>query len=94
MILVTDTGSSLPREALDALCAEAALVLGLNNKVTLGTQPSQVALLAGKSSVRVFLRASDEPSDVLCCVCAPDVDVDKFIASATDCLDRISSGHA
>lgn len=93
MILVTDTGSSLPREALDALCGQAALVLGAGSKVVLGAQPSQTALLANKTSVRVFLRATDEPNDVLCCVCAPNVDVDKFVARASECLNRISNGH-
>lgn len=94
MILVTDTSSNLPREALDALCSEAALVLGTNGKIALGAHPSQAALMADKKSVRVFLRAANEPSDVLCCVCGPNVDVDKFVANATDCLNRISSGGA
>lgn len=92
MILVTDTNSRLPREALDALCAQAAKLLGSKGKVALGENPGTLALLANKSSVRVFLRASDEPNDVLCCVCAPNVDVDKLVADASECLQRISSG--
>lgn len=93
MILVTNTGSNLPREALDALCGQAEMMLGTKSKVVLGTQPCQSALLATKTSVRVFLRASDEPNDVLCCVCAPNVDVDKFVARASECLNRISNGN-
>ena len=92
MILVTDTQSKLPREALDALCVQAASVLGANGKIALGAHPSRIALVAEKSVVRLFLRASDEPNDVLCCVCASSVDVDEFVAKATECLNRISNG--
>ncbi len=93
MILITDTQTNLPREALDRLCAQAALVLGRTGKTALGTVPGLRALLADTTSLRLFLRATDEPDDVLCCVCAPDVDVDKFIADATECLHRISNSN-
>jgi hypothetical protein len=92
MILVTDTLSTLPREALDKLCKQAASLLGANGKVALGARPSRMALVANDTSVRLFLRASDEPNDVLCCVCTPSVDLDKFVADATGCLNRISDG--
>lgn len=92
MILVTDTQSKLPRETLDALCVQAASVLGTHEEIGLGTHPSQMALLAEKTTVRLFLRASDEPDDVLCCVCDPDVNVDKLVAEATACLNRVSGG--
>lgn len=93
MILVTDTESNLPREALDALCSQAAFMLGAKGKIAIGAKPGTTAVLANKSSVHVFLRALDEPNDVLCCVCAPNVDVGKFVANATECLNRISSGN-
>ena len=92
MILVTDTRSKLPRETLDALCVQAATVLGAHGKIGLGANPSRLALLAEKTSVHLFLRASDEQDDVLCCVCAPDVNVDKLVDEATKCLNRISGG--
>ncbi len=92
MILVTDTQSKLPRETLDALCVQAASVLGAHGKIALGTHPSRIALLAEKTSIHLFLRASSEPDDVLCCICAPDVNVDKFVTAATECLNRISGG--
>ncbi|MFT6074469.1 MAG: hypothetical protein ACJAZ1_001385 [Yoonia sp.] len=92
MILVTDSQSTLPREALDTLCKQAASVLGVNGKVALGARPSRMALVAEDTSVRFFLRASDEPNDVLCCVCTPSVDLAKFVADATECLNRISNG--
>jgi len=94
MILVTDTASTLPREALDRLCKQAAASLGLNGQTVLGEKPGQMAVLADKSTVNVFLRATEEPDDVLCCVCAPDVDLTKFVADATACVNRISSGQS
>ncbi|MGJ8622129.1 MAG: hypothetical protein ACSHW1_05075 [Yoonia sp.] len=92
MILITDSQSNLTREALDQLCAQASLVLGSGKKVALGTQPSQKALLSDATSLRVFLRASAEPHDVLCCLSTPDLDVERFVADADACLRRISEG--
>ena len=92
MILVTDSGSNLRREALDALCAEAALLLGANGAPALGDQPSGKASVATTAQLRVFLRADQEPNDVLCCICGPKMDADAFVADACACLDRISSG--
>lgn len=94
MILVADTGSHLPREALDRLCTQAASLLGVNGKQVLGEQSGRTALAADTKDVHLFLRAEDEPDDVLCCVCTPEVDIEKFVADATACLHRISTGHA
>jgi hypothetical protein len=91
MILVTDSGSNRRREVLDDLCAEASLLLGANGKLAIGLKQSNSALVASKSSVRMFLRAEDEPNDVLCCICAPTVDAGAFLADARACIDRISS---
>jgi len=93
MILVTDTSANLPRETLDGLCAEAAMMLGANGKVALGETPSDAALVASKDAMRVFLRAASEPNDVLCCICAPELDVEAFLVDARDRLNRMSSGN-
>ena len=92
MILVTDSATSHPREVLDALCEEANTLLGAKGNASLGEQPSSAAVWATQASLRVFLRAPDEPNDVLCCVCAPNVNASKLLASASACLDRISNG--
>ena len=92
MILVTDSGTSQPREVLDALCREAGAVLGKKGKTQFGEHPGSVAVWATQASLRVFLRAPGEPNDVLCCVCAPNVNVGKLVANASACLDRISNG--
>lgn len=93
MILVTDSSSTLPRETLDALCAQAALMLGANGKVFLGSHQSSAAALANNSGLRVFVRAGQEPNDVLCCICEPTVDAGAFLADARASIDRISSGN-
>jgi len=92
MILVTDSSSNLRREVLDALCEEAALLLGSAEKPALGDRPSDMASVTSTSQLRVFLRAEHEPDDVLCCICGPKLDADRFVADACACLDRISSG--
>ncbi len=92
MILVTDSGTKHPREVLDALCNEAATLLGGKGTPVLGEVPSNAAVWATQASLRIFLRAPEEPNDVLCCVCAPNVNVGKLVANATACLDRISNG--
>ena len=92
MILVTNSEVSSPREILDALCAEAALTLGKKGQITVGADKSTMAIVSGNQQMRVFLSASQEPSDVLCCVCEPDFDVTEFLPAARACLEQISSG--
>ena len=92
MILVTNSDTQYRRETLDMLCAEAALALGTRNKPMLGDQAGDAAFVATRNQLRIFLRASQEPSDVLCCVCAPDIDVAGFLSDARPCLEMISNG--
>lgn len=92
MILVTNSDTNLRREKLDRLCAEAALALGAKSGPAIGDTPSDAAFIATRDQLRIFLRAPNEPSDVLCCVCKPDVDVASFLSDARPCLERISGG--
>lgn len=92
MILVTNSDTKQPREALDRLCKEAMIALGSDAKPSFGDTPSSAAFVATKDQLRIFLRADSEPSDVLCCVCAPHVDVASFLTDARPCLAKISSG--
>lgn len=91
MILVTDSQTDQPRESLEKLCAEAALALGTSKKLALGDTPNTTAFVATRDYLHIFLRAPNEPSDVLCCVCRPDVDVASFLSNARPCLEKISS---
>lgn len=92
MILVTNTESPQQREALDTLCAEAALTLGSVDNPSIGDTTSDAAFIATKDQIKIFLRAENEPSDVLCCICGPDLDIPAFLSEARPCLQKISGG--
>jgi hypothetical protein len=93
MVLITNSDASHRRETLDRLCAEAAMALGTSKKpAAFGDTPSSAAFVATNNQLRIFLRAPDEPADVLCCVCKPGVDVAAFLSDARPCLAKISGG--
>ena len=94
MILVTNSGSSLRREALDNLCAEAALLLGTKGEVPLGHNTTNNAVVLNGRSVRIFVRNAAEPSDALCCICGPQTDIAGLAAAANACLNRILANDA
>ena len=90
MVLLSNADSSLPREALDALCAEAALVFGTKSAPAVGDTPATTALIATPALLRIYLRDIEEPSDALCCICRHDIPLDAFVNDARACLERIS----
>jgi len=92
MILVTNTAAPQAREALDALCADAAKSLGKPGNPNFGDGDSDTALIATRDQLTIFLRANGEPTDVLCCVCKPGLDVSAFLSVARPTLQKISSG--
>lgn len=94
MVLVTDSAADLPREALDRLCGEASLMLGAGKSPAPGHTDGTTAVVSQAEGLRIFMRASDVPSDALCCVCAPGLDLTAFLADARACLDRISAADA
>lgn len=93
MILVTDNASNLRREVLDDLCEEAALLLGSRGQPALGTKPSEMVIVTNTTQMRIFLRATQEPNDILCCICTPKIDVAHFVDGARACLERISGNE-
>lgn len=92
MVLVTNSSNARSREALDRLCAEATLTLGRVEAPAMGDSTCNTALSASRDRVSIFLRAEQEPSDVLCCICSPEVDISAFLAEARPCLQKISGG--
>ncbi len=93
MVLITNSDANHRREVLDRLCAEAAMALGTVKKpAAFGERPSSAAFIATNDQLRIFLRAPNEPADVLCCVCKPGVDVASFLSDARPCLAKISGG--
>lgn len=92
MMLITNTGTTLQREDLDALCAEAAVVFGPKNAPALGDTDALVAYIATPDNLRIYLRDLNEPGEALCCVCSYNVPVDRFLQNARACLEQISHG--
>jgi len=92
MILVTNTATPETREALDALCAAASKSLGKPGSPNFGEGESDTALIATRDSLTIFMRATGEPTDVLCCTSAPDLDVPTFLTAARSTLQKISGG--
>jgi len=80
------------REALNALCADAAKSLGKPGNPNFGDGDSDTALIATRDQLTIFLRADGEPTDVLCCVCKPGLDVSAFLSAARPTLQKISNG--
>lgn len=92
MILVTNSDAPESREKLDALCDDAAKSLGKPGSPNFGDGDSDTALIATRDRLTIFIRASGEPTDVLCCICKPDLDVSSFLLAARPTLQKISSG--
>lgn len=82
MVLVTNTATPLERHALNALSAEAALLL----------DDARSALVSAQDEIRFFLRSDTEPADVLICVGGPDLDLDTLRPLASAFLKRQGAG--
>jgi hypothetical protein len=84
MVLITNSGTPESQETLNALSVEADILL----------QSGTTALSGTSGEMHVFLRADNEPSDVMCCICGLGTDVAQLLPAAQDCLNAISNGDA
>jgi hypothetical protein len=82
LVLCASSGETRPREQLDAICAQARSLLdGAAAKDCLaavrdeGAPAPQQALSLSDGRLSLFLRSPHIPTDVLCCICRPDVDI-------------------
>lgn len=87
MVLVTNKKHDLRREALDALCREASLTLAAADG---GAGQCHTALTATADHLKLFLRASDDAQEALCCICAPDADVKTLLPAIRAGLAEIA----
>lgn len=87
VVYLTSGATSAPREALNELCAEAALTIGLPDAPALGADLCPVAIKLVDHGVFVYARAGDDPGDALLFMCRPEVDVQTFI-DAVDALSK------
>lgn len=79
MVLVTNTKTPESQDTLNALCQEANLLLEKGNCAMSGTV----------GQLHLFVRATNEPSDALCCICSGEADVAELIPALQSCLDTI-----
>lgn len=86
-ITLTTSGKLFPREALDEMCVEAALTLGTPHAPPLGAVACAEAVKADKQALHVYLRAPDEPTDALICLCRPTIPLERFLEDARACLN-------
>lgn len=47
------------------------------------------AIIVEAAEVGIFLRSASNPTDALCCVCQPSIDIPAFIATARQRLEEI-----
>ena len=97
-VLASSAASQLGQEHLNDLCETAVHLLT-------GTSAEQVARVwSDTGSVRrgvyqaiiielpeigIFLRSVSNPTDALCCVCAPSINVAPFVTNAREHLEAI-----
>jgi len=79
LVLDTVSADDQPREALDALCAEAALTLGKPNRPALGVATCPFAVRVVGSEVCLFIRNPNVAEDALLCLCKSDVSIDQIL---------------
>jgi putative hemolysin len=88
--LLTAGTDNVPREALNELCAEAAISLGSHGLPPLGAETCQVAVKIVDHAVFVYVRSPADDGDALVCMCHPSVDIDPFVAAARDVIAQMA----
>lgn len=96
LVLCTSAASSPAQEEMNALSKAAQLALDGDYAAGAaqswgGGAAAEVSVLMTGAEARLFLRAPDNPSEALMCVCAPDVDLEAAVAEGRATLQRIGS---
>ena len=82
-------GQGIPsREALDTLCAKAALHLPP------AEDGAGAATVIDASGLTVFLRSGEAPDEALCLRCDPEANLATLLPSGAGCLRRIAEEGA
>ena len=95
MMLVTSSSYVVPQEHWDALASTAVELCAAPNKARIGevlgageNAPPDTVLLLNADELTVILQSQDDPAYALCCVCAPQVDVEAILQSAQAALSE------
>ncbi len=85
--LLTGGSSSPPREALDEMCAEAAMTLGSADSPAFGADPCPMAIKSADGLLFVYLRSPEEPNDALICMCNSSISLEGLMEDARACFE-------
>jgi hypothetical protein len=78
------------REAFQEMCLRGGALLTAVDSDPIDPQTAcDAALSVQQEELGIFLRVPGAPSDALCCLCDPTVDVDAFLEDARACLDKL-----
>jgi hypothetical protein len=91
MVLITNKGHDLRREALDALCREASLTLAAADG---GAGQCHTAVTATPDHMKLFLRTGEEAQEALCCICSPTIDMTQFLPALRASLADLAGDSA
>lgn len=90
IVLLTDGKGSEFREIADAMCAEAALLLGKKTASLPGSDRTPMAISSDSKHVNIFMRSDTEANDVLLCRCGKSLPLEHFLPAAQACLSQLS----
>lgn len=87
-VLAADSALRVPQEYLDVLCDCAAVLFAAADaaRAGQGADPTGEVLFLGPTGGRGFFRLPDEPGEALCCIFAPEADLDRLVAEAQAAL--------
>lgn len=99
LVLSTSAAARQPQETYDALCARAMEIFDGDGQEIVSAafpgssgQPMDEALYLSGQSVQVFLRSRSDATEALCCICRPEIDIDRFATKARAVLDSVAEG--
>ncbi|TFL20207.1 hypothetical protein [Jannaschia formosa] len=87
MVLLVESRATMHREAQQELALRGGELLSVMDR---SAPDTDLAVSVTVDEVAVFLRVPDAPTDVLCCLCAPEVDLGAFAADARACLNALA----
>lgn len=100
LVLCASHAGQVPQERLDRLCATASALLdgatGRDAATVLGAAKGvglDVATVLTGLETQIFVRSQVDRADVLCCVCARNVDITEAADLARSTLAEISAQH-
>lgn len=93
VVLGVSAAEKPPQEKLDAYCRATAEMLdgksALAFGAALGGEALHEASVMSDSQILFFVRAEQDPSEAMFCVCTAEIDTEKFLPAAQDSLKHL-----